>query len=67
MRQQLQGLEKIGRVNPHVATVVEIRQHLDDAKDFRETGTKRYHLGRGVGENFLSFFSPRSGDWANCP
>lgn len=43
LSEQLQGLEKIGRVNPHAATVVEIRQHLDDAKDFLTgLGSRRY-------------------------
>lgn len=41
--EQLQGLEKIGRVNPHAATVVEVRQYLDDAKDFLTgLGGRRY-------------------------
>lgn len=41
LSEQLQGLEKIGRVNPHVATVVEIQQHLNDAKDFLSDASKK--------------------------
>ena len=47
LSEQLQGLEKIGRVNPHVATVVEIQQHLDDAKDFLSDASKKDNTLRG--------------------
>ena len=47
LSEQLQGLEKIGRVNPHAATVVEIRQHLDDAGDFLSDASRKDNTLRG--------------------
>lgn len=47
LSEQLRGLEKIGQVNPHVATVVEIQQHLNDAKDFLTDAGKKNNTLRG--------------------
>lgn len=47
LSEQLQGLDKIGRVNPHVASVAEIRQHLDDAKDLLSDASKKDNTLRG--------------------
>ena len=47
LSEQLQGLEKIGRVNPHAATTAEIQQHLSDAKDFQTDASKKDNTLRG--------------------
>ena len=47
LSERLQGLEKIGQVNPHVATVGEIRQHLNDAKDLLTDASKKNNTLRG--------------------
>src|SRR3972149_2515318 len=47
LSERLKGLEKIGQVNPHVATVVEIRQHLNDAKDLLTDAGKKNNTLRG--------------------
>lgn len=47
LSERLQGLERIGQVNPHVATVVEIQQHLNDAKDLLTDASKKNNTLRG--------------------
>ena len=47
LSERLQGLERIGQVNSHVASVVEIQQHLVDARDFLSDASRKGNTLRG--------------------
>ena len=47
LSERLQKLEGIGQVNPHVATVVEIQQHLNDARDLLADASRKSNTLRG--------------------
>lgn len=47
LSERLQGLERIGQVNSHLASALEIQQHLVDARDFLSDASRKGNTLRG--------------------